>query len=170
MAVQNTGATSWTFTIAQIDPEGAISQVVADHVRVWGWASGGPSVVFDGQLDQNAKIPGWSGPEPLILYVHAKGSTTWTSAIAQIDASGTVGDVVGDWVRAYAWSSNAPRSVYAGGLSGARVDAWNANAPRPLLFAALPKGSASWDVAIAEVDATGTVGLVVADEIRVWGF
>jgi hypothetical protein len=171
MAVKNDGATAWTFTIAQIDPQGGVSQVVADHMRIWGWSgAGAPGVLYDGALDANAKIPGWSGPAPLILYVHADGSTTWTSAIAQIDASGAIGNVAGAWVRAYGWTSNAPSSAYSGALAGAKIGGWDAGAPMPLLFAAQPQGSSIWDVAIARVDADGAVGLIVADQLRVWKF
>ncbi|MBW2264118.1 MAG: hypothetical protein JRG91_19310 [Deltaproteobacteria bacterium] len=135
----------------------------------------GPVLLYDGAVGTASVIPGWrsDSPRPVIVLTRYSSESIWHVSMAEVDAAGTVGGMVTDLVRVWGWgdfSANAPTLLYEGPRDGSAVIPWSSADPTPLIVLSRYSGSDTWFVSMAEIDATGLVGGMVTDEIKVWGW
>lgn len=167
-------SSTWWVSIARISPAGQVSEIVADEVRVWGWSPGATEAAVElaaGPL-ATTRVPGWStaAPRPLVLGARQNGSQDWFVAIARVDTDGALSQLVADDVAIWGWPAGiGPTKEYDGPLSAAVAAPWNATSPRPLIVLA-NQSQPEWYVSMAGIDASGSVGGIVADTVEVWGF
>ena len=166
-------STTWWVSIARISPAGAVSGIVADEVRIWGWADGAdaPDQLASGPL-ATTRVPDWSAsaPRPLVLGARQDGSQDWFVAMAKVHPDGALSELVVDDVTIWGWPTGAgPTREYDGALASAHISPWSADAPRPLVVLA-NQATPEWYVSLVGVDATGTVGGIVAETVEVYGF
>ena len=103
------GIGTWWVSMAQIAEDGLVSGIVADEVKVWGWASdgapGAPDILYAGPVGPGAVVPGWSlaDPRPLIVLTRHSSGQTWWISMAEVSETGVVGGVVTDELRFWGW-------------------------------------------------------------------
>jgi len=80
------------------------------------------------------------------------------------------GGLVTDRVVVWSWTSDAPVLAADAMLGTARITPWDTSAPPPLVIFVRQDNNALWYTQLAQVDADGVIGGVVADRARAWSF
>jgi hypothetical protein len=104
LAHQNAN-TDWVVSMARINPDGTITDIIADELRVWGWNSGHPcppSIEYDGPLS-SAVVPNWnaSAPRPLVVEAFLSITSDWFVSMARIHANGSISDILADQAKVW---------------------------------------------------------------------
>lgn len=160
----------WFYGGARIEADGAITNLSTDRVRAW--VVSGAAIIYDGPLDANARVPGWNAvaPNPHLLLAQLTDSTAWVVSGSSVDDSGSLGGLVTDRVVVWSWTSDAPVLAADAMLGSARISPWDTSAPPPLVIFVRQDNNALWYTQLAQVDADGVIGGVVADRARAWSF
>jgi hypothetical protein len=64
----------------------------------------------------------------------------------------------------------APLQLYNGAVGEGAIPGWSPDRPRPVIVLTRYSSDSTWHVSMAEIDAAGTVGGMVTDLVRVWGW
>lgn len=165
--------TDWIATLAQIGPDGSLSQNAAEEIVVWGWASA-PMPLYDGPV--GGTLPSWSAdtPHPVVMLGRSPAQDAWWSTLATIGPDGELGDNVADRIIVWGWPMPGPGSpvpVYAGPLDeGAIVPDWNPDDPEPLVMLGRLADADTWHATLARIGPDGTLSDNAAEELHVWGW
>jgi hypothetical protein len=173
-------ADTWYVSMAEIGETGVVGGMVTERVRFWGWgdlSAYAPSLLYEGALGADSRIPGWSAAEPfpVIVLTRYAGERTWFASMATIDATGLLGGPVTDEVRIWGWTSDgaegAPAVIYDGPRdAGAVVPGWSVGDPPPLIVLTKYATGTDWWLSMAEVSGAGVVGGMVTDWLHVFGW
>jgi hypothetical protein len=161
-----TGSTWWV-SVARIDAAGAVSDIVADELAIWGWSSNAPDVLASGPL-ATTRVPGWSSASPRPLVLGARSAGDWVVAVAQVAPDGALSQLVVDDVTVWGWPvASQPEREYAGPLATAQLVPWNATEPRPVIVLA-NQSQPAWFVSMIGIEADGSAGGIVADSVELY--
>jgi hypothetical protein len=102
LGARQDGSQDWFVAIAKVHTDGALSELVADDIAIWGWPAGtGPTQEYDGPLATAAIAP-WSAASPRPLIVLANQSQPeWFVSMVGIGPTGAVGGIVANTVEVW---------------------------------------------------------------------
>lgn len=95
-------AGDWFVAVAQVRPDGSLTQLVVDDVTIWGWPSGSaPEREYAGPLTDAVASP-WSAnaPRPLVVLAN-QSAPEWFISMIGIEPDGSAGGIVADTVELF---------------------------------------------------------------------
>jgi hypothetical protein len=92
---------AWTLALAEIASDGTTSGIVVDRLVVWGWRTGGPTLLYQGPVP--GTLPGWDAALPSRLVMGGALNGSWYVTLARVDADGTLAENLSETLTVWGW-------------------------------------------------------------------